>query len=249
MITPDRRGAAYQRLAGILRDRIACGSLPPGRRVPSEKDLHDEFGLARETVRRALAILRQEGLIEVRHGHGTFVVDAPPTAELTPGDSLTATAAITVTRASGRVETYPAGTRLTVGPRPRLDRPAVAAAVVVDAGHVLLIRRSVPEGPLSWQFPAGEIEPGEVATQAAAREAREETGVLVRPVRPLGRRVHPTTGRSMHYVLCDLIGGSAHPADPDEVAETAWCDRAALADRVPYPLFGPVQEHLDRVLD
>jgi DNA-binding GntR family transcriptional regulator len=114
VITPDREGAAYRQLAAVLRDRISNGQLPPGRRMPSEKDLHDEFGLARETVRRALAVLRQEGLIEVRHGHGTFVIDTPPHIKVYPGDSVTASAALTVTRASGEVETFPAGSTLTV---------------------------------------------------------------------------------------------------------------------------------------
>jgi DNA-binding GntR family transcriptional regulator len=114
MITPDREGAAYRQLAAVLRDRIRNGELPPGRRMPSEKDLHDEFGLARETVRRAMAVLRQEGLIEIRQGHGTFVVDTPPRVELGAGDSVTSSAALTVTRASGEVETFPAGTTLTV---------------------------------------------------------------------------------------------------------------------------------------
>lgn len=82
--------------------------------MPSEKDLHDEFGLARETVRRALAVLRQEGLIEVRHGHGTFVAEVPPLVELLHGDTVTSSGAMTVTRASGDVETYPIGTTLTV---------------------------------------------------------------------------------------------------------------------------------------
>src|SRR3954470_24970591 len=114
MITPDREGAAYRQLAAILRKRIHNGELPAGRRMPSEKDLHDEFGLARETVRRAMAVLRAEGLIDIRPGHGTFVVDTPPQVTLKPGDSATSSAALTVTRASGDVETYPAGTKLTV---------------------------------------------------------------------------------------------------------------------------------------
>lgn len=88
--------------------------------MPSEKDLHDEFGLARETIRRALAVLRGEGLVQVRQGHGTYVVEAPPVVDLRRGDTVTSTAALTVTRASGAVETYPAGTTLTVhtGRRP-----------------------------------------------------------------------------------------------------------------------------------
>ena len=72
VITPDREGAAYRQLASLLRDRICGGELEPGQRMPSEKDLHDEYGLARETVRRALAVLRAEGLIEIRHGRGTL---------------------------------------------------------------------------------------------------------------------------------------------------------------------------------
>jgi DNA-binding GntR family transcriptional regulator len=114
MITPDREGAAYRQLAGVLRDRIRSGVLAVGQRMPSEKDLHDEFGLARETVRRALAILRNEGLIEVRHGHGTFVIEPPGRVKLRPGDSATSTTALTVTRANGEIETFPAGTTLAV---------------------------------------------------------------------------------------------------------------------------------------
>ena len=116
MIIPDREGAAYRQLAGVLRDRIRSGEFPPGRRIPSEKDLHDEFGFARETIRRALAVLRAEGLVEVRHGRGTFVSDTPRRAELRRGDRVTSGAAMTVARASGGEETYPAGTTLVVAP-------------------------------------------------------------------------------------------------------------------------------------
>ena len=241
MIGSDRQGAAYRRLAAVLRDRIRSGE--PGRRMPSEKDLHDEFGLARETVRRALAVLRQEGLIEVRQGRGTYVVDPPPQVPLGPGDSITSSAGLTVTRASGDVETFPAGSTLTVA-----DRPAIAAAVIVADGRVLLVRRRVSEGRLSWQFPAGKVEPGETDEEAAARETQEETGLTVRPTRKLGGRVHPDTGRVMAYVACDHVSGTAGVADEDELAEVAWCDRATLTRYVPYALFGPVQAYLDSTL-
>jgi DNA-binding GntR family transcriptional regulator len=114
VITADREGAAYRQLAGILRDRISNGELQPGQRMPSEKDLHDEFGLARETVRRAMAVLRTEGLIEIRQGHGTFVAEIPERVDLAPGDTVTSAAAMTVTRANGDIETYPTGTTLAV---------------------------------------------------------------------------------------------------------------------------------------
>ncbi|MFG1995765.1 GntR family transcriptional regulator [Actinoplanes sp. NPDC048988] len=94
--------------------RIHDGELAPGQRMPSEKDLHDEFGFARETIRRALALLRNEGMVEVRHGHGTFVLQPPGQVALRPGDSATSTAAITATRADGTTEVHPTGTIVTV---------------------------------------------------------------------------------------------------------------------------------------
>jgi ADP-ribose pyrophosphatase YjhB (NUDIX family) len=128
------------------------------------------------------------------------------------------------------------------------ERPAVSAAIIVDNGKVLMVRRQVKEGDLSWQFPAGQVEPGESAEEAAVRETREETAVTVRATKQLGSRVHPHTGRTMHYVACELLSGTAEVADTEELAEVAWCDRATLVTNVPYPLFGPVQEHLDASL-
>jgi 8-oxo-dGTP diphosphatase len=127
-------------------------------------------------------------------------------------------------------------------------RPPIAAAVIVDDGRVLLVRRRVKEGALSWQFPAGEVEPGESNENAAARETLEETDLTVRPAKFLGERVHPNTGRTMVYVACDFVSGTARVADEDELAEVAWCDRATLTDHVPYPFYGPVQDYLDAAL-
>jgi len=125
------------------------------------------------------------------------------------------------------------------------QRPPIAAAVIVKDGEVLMVRRRVKEGALSWQFPAGEVEPGESGDDAAVRETREETGLTVRAASQLGSRVHPNTGRTMMYVACEIVDGTAYVADEEELAEVAWCDRATLTANVPYPFYGPVQEHLD----
>ena len=128
------------------------------------------------------------------------------------------------------------------------DRPAIAAAVIVAGGRVLLGRRAVREGTLSWQFPAGAVEDGETPEEAAVRETAEEVGVVVEASRRLGERVHPATGRTMIYVACELADdGEAHVAD-DELAEVAWCDLARLPELVPHGFFEPVQAHLDAVL-
>jgi 8-oxo-dGTP diphosphatase len=119
--------------------------------------------------------------------------------------------------------------------------------VIVHDGRVLLVRRAIAEGSLLWQFPAGAVEEGESHADAAVRETAEETGLTVRAREPLGRRVHPATGRTMVYVACDLVSGTARAAD-EETAEIAWCEPDQLAEYVPHGFFGPVQEHLDRVM-
>ncbi|MFC9692235.1 NUDIX hydrolase [Kribbella sp. NPDC056951] len=125
---------------------------------------------------------------------------------------------------------------------------AIAAAVVINDGRVLLVRRSITEGSLRWQFPAGKIEVGETAEAAAVRETREEAGVEVRAVRTLGERVHPLTGRRMHYLECALVGGTARVGDASEVDAVAWCGRAELSALIPEGVFDPVQTRLDSSL-
>ncbi|WP_371675914.1 NUDIX hydrolase [Streptomyces sp. NBC_01276] len=128
-------------------------------------------------------------------------------------------------------------------------RPAIAAAVVVHEGRVLLVRRRVSEGRLSWQFPAGAVEPGEALEEAAARETLEEAGLTVKALKLLGERIHPDTGRSMSYTACEVAGGRAHVMDTDELAELAWVAHAEISEYIPYRLFEPVQEYLDVVLE
>ncbi|MEV0537068.1 NUDIX hydrolase [Kitasatospora sp. NPDC050463] len=128
------------------------------------------------------------------------------------------------------------------------ERKGVAAAIVAQDGRVLLVRRRVAEGQLSWQFPAGTIEPGESAEEAALRETLEETGLVVRAVRRLGERVHPMTVRAMSYSACEVVSGTAIVAAPDELAELAWITHTKIAEYVPYGLFEPMQAHLDQVM-
>jgi 8-oxo-dGTP diphosphatase len=128
------------------------------------------------------------------------------------------------------------------------ERPGIAAAIVTDAGRVLLVRRRVSEGQLSWQFPAGEIEPGESPEQAAVRETQEETGLTVKAASLLGERVHPKTGRRMSYTACEVLSGTATVVDTDELDALAWITRAEIPEYVPYGLFEAVQAHLDEVL-
>ena len=63
----------YLQLAAILRQAITSGELAPRALMPSESYLMGQHGVSRGTVRRALGMLREEGLIQTFPGRGTFV--------------------------------------------------------------------------------------------------------------------------------------------------------------------------------
>ncbi|QDP95824.1 NUDIX hydrolase [Microlunatus elymi] len=124
------------------------------------------------------------------------------------------------------------------------DRPAIAAAIILQDGKLLLAQRKVREGSLSWQFPAGEVEPGESAEQAAVRETSEEVGLTVHATKHLGERVHPNTGRRMAYVACDIDSGEAHVTDTEELAAVAWVPSSEASEYVPYGFAPAVEDYL-----
>jgi GntR family transcriptional regulator len=63
----------YGALAAALRARILAGEWPPGHALPAETTLAAEHGVALGTLRRALDVLVEQGLVERQHGRGTFV--------------------------------------------------------------------------------------------------------------------------------------------------------------------------------
>ena len=72
-IDHDGETPIYLQLAAILRAQIASGELAPGRPIPSEKSLMQQYGVARGTAAKAVKVLRDEGLVRVSFGRGTFV--------------------------------------------------------------------------------------------------------------------------------------------------------------------------------
>ncbi|WP_328978020.1 GntR family transcriptional regulator [Streptomyces canus] len=75
----QRPGALYQQVAAAIREAILSGEFAPDSLLPSEAQLMTRYGVSRPTVRNAIAALRAEGLIDVRHGKGSFVrSDAQP---------------------------------------------------------------------------------------------------------------------------------------------------------------------------
>lgn len=68
----------YAQAAGQLRLKILRGEWPRGLQIPIIEELQEEFGLSRATIREALDMLEQDGLIERHRGRGTFVRESLP---------------------------------------------------------------------------------------------------------------------------------------------------------------------------
>ena len=60
-------------IAGALRKRISSGEWADQGRMPPERDLASEFGVARNTIRRAVSLLQEDGIVTKQSGRGTFL--------------------------------------------------------------------------------------------------------------------------------------------------------------------------------
>ncbi|MDG4790315.1 GntR family transcriptional regulator [Micromonospora sp. WMMD1102] len=146
MPTPHDR-PRYRRVADELRRRILSGAIPPGSILPSESALIEEFGVARGTVREAVALLRSEGLVVTEMGRGTYARPVLPVRRL--GSER-------YRRELEQVRTGELGTSFTADQRIgwsdyQLDRtfrevpadPTTAELFGVDPGTMILERRFV----------------------------------------------------------------------------------------------------------
>lgn len=126
-------------------------------------------------------------------------------------------------------------------------------AVVVEENRVLLIRRGQPPLLGEWSLPGGVLECGETLREAVAREAREETGLLVETGEMLGvyeRVIRGDAGRvRYHYVLIDFL---CRPAGGDlkagsDATDVRWFTRDELpALNLAYDANDVVRKGLER---
>lgn len=83
-ITPVKRTRAYEEIVGQLADMVRRGEVMPGDRLPPERELAKAFGVGRPTLRQALTVLAQAGVVEILPGSGVYlrrsVTDAPGNA-------------------------------------------------------------------------------------------------------------------------------------------------------------------------
>src|SRR5690242_2620935 len=107
-------------------------------------------------------------------------------------------------------------------------------AIIIEDERVLLVKRAHPPLQAQWSIPGGVLEVGELVRDAAIREAREETGLIVEPGELLGvydRILRNAEQRvQYHYVLIDFlcrsVGGELQAAD--DAAEVGWFTREEL---------------------
>jgi len=164
----------YQEIADRLREQIGAGALEPGQRLPSEPDLAAEYDASRNTVRLAIALLINQGLVVSRQGLGTFVVEpARPFSALlaripAPPDERHASQGLpVVSPAAGE----PAMSRLIVETGPA--SPSVAEKLALAAGDPVVIRRSEHFiGDLPWQL-INSYYPSDIAKGTALEQAGE----------------------------------------------------------------------------
>jgi ADP-ribose pyrophosphatase YjhB (NUDIX family) len=120
--------------------------------------------------------------------------------------------------------------------------PGVSAVIRDDAERVLFMRRA-DDG--RWGLPAGAVDPGESPAEAIVREVREETGLVVRPVRVAGvfggagyRHRYPNGDEAEWTVAafeCEVVGGELAPRDGEALELRYFAPEEAPALQLPYP--------------
>lgn len=101
-------------------------------------------------------------------------------------------------------------------------------AIIIEHSRVLLVKRAHPPLQAEWSIPGGVLEVGELVREAAIREAREETGLIVEPAELLG--VYDRILRNLekrvqyHYVLVDFLCRrvAGDLAAASDAAEVKW---------------------------
>src|SRR5947209_17409425 len=75
MYSPIQVKKVYEQIAAQIEQRILSGELRSGDRLPTERALAEQFRASRTAVREAMKTLEQKGLVNMRPGRGTIVID------------------------------------------------------------------------------------------------------------------------------------------------------------------------------
>jgi GntR family transcriptional regulator len=135
--------AKYRQIAADLREQITTGALPPGSQLPTEPKLAAAYGASRSTVRLAIGLLVQQGLVETRQGVGTYVTEpaTPVTVVLSQEEDWRAgEPAAAALQPAGERASRPATARFQA--EATSANAEVAAALDVGEGTPIVLRRT-----------------------------------------------------------------------------------------------------------
>ena len=122
----------FARVAARIREEITAGRLQLGDRVGGENDLSRRYAVSRSVIQRALALLREEGLLTTVHGQGSYVASVPAVTRVSLGAGDRVTARMPED-----------GERMTMGMAPGvplliIDRAAGGPPELYDAARTLI---------------------------------------------------------------------------------------------------------------
>ncbi|MEV6036083.1 GntR family transcriptional regulator [Nonomuraea sp. NPDC052116] len=143
-MSPEPQTGSASRIAADLRAAIADGRFGPGAKLPTVRDLMEQYGVSRNTASKAVAQLSTEGLIRTRYGSGAYVREAHQVRRVGPHRYARSRWAVTTTEAhqdendGGDTITRQGGQTQTVERVPADER--VAAGLGVELGSEVVKR-------------------------------------------------------------------------------------------------------------
>ncbi|MFI9269804.1 GntR family transcriptional regulator [Kitasatospora sp. NPDC052896] len=179
-------GGKTEQVEQRIRSLISSGELTAGDKLPSERTLAADLSAGRTTVRLVLSKLAAEGLIVAQHGSGYYVSAGAPSARQVVSEPQRE---LEPWRIHGErtvydnqwvkltlVDVEPPGVERFEHHVVRLQHVAITAVVDEQDRVLMLWRYRFVPGRFGWELPGGNVDAGEDAATAAAREVEEETG-------------------------------------------------------------------------
>ncbi|WP_371580373.1 GntR family transcriptional regulator [Streptomyces sp. NBC_01314] len=139
---PDQELHPYRRIADDLRNAIVKGKLAPGEKLKSENELKDQYGTTRVTVRKALSLLKADGLLISEQGRGVFVRQQPRVRLQTTGANFRERRATGASNFTAEAAAQGLQARQQILSVERVPAPAeIAERLSLPTGTSVIIRR------------------------------------------------------------------------------------------------------------
>ncbi len=121
----------------------------------------------------------------------------------------------------------------------------VVIGIVIKENDVLMVKRSVKEGNLLWQFPAAMARKTELPEEKIVREVYQETNIKTEFVNKIGSRIHPDTGVISIYMLLTYVSGEVYNKDDYENEDVKWVHLKEYESYITSNIFSGVKTYLD----